>query len=207
MKRLVLAVLILLMAGPFSTAATIDAGDWMISQAAGQTVYVEVYTDVVETAQALNFNASLADGPGGSTALVFTALEFGVTDGIYGDYMWFGKNFNSDFSGPAATSASGGGFNIPPADVPIPGTPADPAGLVRVTLDASSAPLGKWNFLLSNSLGSTSLANPSAGAPQLQLVNGTITVTPEPTVCAQLLALLGMGGLGLFVHRRRQRAN
>lgn len=200
MKRVALAILTVLVAGPLSAAATIDAGTWEISQAAGRLVYVEVYTDISETARGLNFSASLANGPGDSTALLFTALEFGVSDGIYDDYMWFGANLNSNWTG-SATSASGGGSKVPPEDVVIPGTQAKPAGLVRVTLDASSAPLGTWDFLLTNASGDTVWTQGSGGKPEL--VSGTITVTPEPAVLVQLLALLGMGGIGLFFRRRK----
>ncbi len=37
------------------------------------------------------------------------------------------------------------------------------------------------------------------------ITNGSINIVPEPAVLAQWLALLGMGGIGLFFRRWKQR--
>lgn len=227
MKRALLAGLIVLLAAPLATAATIDAGTHVIAKAAGQTITVEVFTTALdpqpETMVSLNFFVSLVNGPDDS--LKFTALDFEVTDLAYGNYMFYdGSDFAAPFfSNPwsgSDTKALGGAGAFPPpmggAPYPIPGDEANPAGLALVTLDASSATLGgTWDFLLEIGGSMTNWVNgdrdPGPGVdpwgnsnPPI-LLAGSITVVPEPAVALQLLALVGMGGLGLFFTRRKNR--
>ncbi len=191
MKRVLFAGLIVLLSGHLSLAATIDAGNWNIYQAADQTVVVSVYGDGSETALALNFYASVVNGPGGSEALKFTELDFNDPG-----YMWNGSDYETPWSG-SDTNADGGAGNFPSptwqGPITIPGTQASPANLVEVTFDASSAPLGTWDFSLGEA---TSWSDGTTDDPTL--LAGTITVIPEPST----FLLGGIAALALFAFNR-----
>jgi len=209
MKKVLVVGLIVMLAAPAALASTITAGDHTILNKTGQTVTVTVYGDGSETAAALNFYTSVANGPGGSTALLITNLNFNpyppTTTGS--GFMWDGSNYETEWSGSATKAGGGAGNMLPPwpgalGPITIPGTSESPVGLVEVTFDASSAPFGTWDFDLTGD-GTTSWSGGTAGSPTL--LSGSVTVTPEPGILVQLLGLAGTGGLGFALRRRRKR--
>lgn len=208
MKRILFAGVIVLSSGSLAAASWITADNYTIMPAANQTITVQVYGDGPETAAGLNMRVSVANGPGGSTDLVFTGMSFKVSGYMFDLATATEGGFTT---GAGGTEANGSVANFAfPAAITIPGTETNRVGLVDIELDASSAPLGTWDFYLSNAtLGDTFWSGGTAGDPSFSNDNspaGTITVTPEPTVLLQLLGLAGMGGVGFWFRRRRKLA-
>ena len=195
MKSLLAAGLMLLCAVPAS-AAMINAGSPEISQSAGQnwTITIEGDVNPLENILSSDLYITIGDGVSGDTSTkpLFTGLSMDETG-----YLFAGVTDSPVLGNP--TSYVGASFGNPVAL-----NFGDTKNLALVTLDASSASRGTWQWSLvsqSQPPDQTVVNGTTAG---LILNHGTITVVPEPGGLAQLLVMAGTGGIGLWLRRRRK---
>ena len=215
MKRTLFAGLIVLLAGPLAAAATIEVesgNEVFINPAADQIVTLYVYGNGVETTRDFAIKNSLINGP--SSDLKFREappqVPFGPDTNDTYHFRTPGYLFASSgvpngwsFTTPSRTEARDSDtFGVATL---IPGTDsASRVGLVDIFIDASAAPLGTWDLTFTSLAYDISEWVEGTATTDFASLTFQVTVVPEPAVLLQLLALAGMGGLGvLFVRRKK----
>lgn len=181
------AVALSSMASAVAAAPIINVGNHILQpDLAGQTV--QIFVSGGDAVQGLNFNAQVADGGPGDAGGVIDGPNLTHADIITGTIF--------------ATNNSG---EVNPGSLPQiairttttnSGTVAAEGLLATLTVDTTGFLVGTWDLKLAGTLnGNTDFA----GVPAA-IVNGTITIVPEP----HALGLAGLATLGLM--RRRSRA-
>lgn len=144
---------------------------------------------------------SIGDGLGGAPEPQFTDVDFSNT--IWNafpvteqpQFMYSELDHGLKFTNPGDQVIANGDFVTVVIDTTGFFTGTFPLKLANTTFGEST------NFILTG--GGVIEPGPTTG---FTITNGSINIVPEPAVLAQLLALVGMGGLGLFFRRRKQRA-
>lgn len=164
-----------------------------------QQIAFSVTGDVSVTGMLIN--QSIGDGVGGAPEPQFTGVDFSGTIWNAFPFTTVPLRMTSELE-HSITFNTGGDKVI-----------AD-GNILTVIIDTTGFFTGTFPLKLENTTfgESTGFILPGGGvlrpglASGFTIANGSINIVPEPAVLAQLLTLVGMGGLGLFFRGRKQRA-
>jgi hypothetical protein len=144
---------------------------------------------------------SIGDGFGGAPEPQFTGVDFSGT-------IWNAFPFTTVPHFMDSELAHDLTFDTAGDQVVANGT------IVTVLIDTTGFFTGTFPLKLENTTFGESTSFILTGGGLLKpgppndftITNGSINIVPEPALPAQLLALVGLGGLGLFFRKRKQRA-
>jgi hypothetical protein len=200
MNKTTAASLMLLLCPLAATAAIIDAGNPVITQSNGQSWIITIEGDVNDSEQieSVDLYLTIGDGVSGDTSTkpLFTDLSMNETG-----YFFAGVDDTTFVNNP--TSYVGASVNNA-----IPLNFGETTNLALVTLDASSASQGTWQWSLIDPSTTPNRNTQVNGSDDLTtLIQGTITVVPEPAGLIQLLIMVAFGSTVLCWRRRRKCAS
>ncbi|HET6248230.1 MAG TPA: PEP-CTERM sorting domain-containing protein [Tepidisphaeraceae bacterium] len=175
--------------GVFATPI-VNVGAVTINQAANQSSVLTVTDTSGDSVEGLNFEVQITGTSSplpiiSSVDIVTNSVFAGHTNGQQGSGAITPQLYDAQ-----VTTSSG------VVTLPTTGT------IATIVFDASSAPVGTYNLLLTGTLNGNTHYSGTSGQVTTTIANGTLVVTPEPGAAGILLL-----GAGAFLGRRRRARN
>lgn len=192
-----LMVTLLTLASAAQADLTITVGDHnLLPNTAGQTVQIFVVSDTADSTQGLSFNAQLADGGTGAGGSIDGPI---MTGDATGPGTLFETNHNPVSDGSLPPGFVNLGFAVQSGTVPIP---VGSSLLATLTFDTTGFTTGTYPLILGGPDAINGDTQIAATTGLLSIVNGSITIVPEPS--SIVLGLFAVAGFGAVAIRRRR---
>ncbi len=207
-KAKVIGLLVFLISTSPAWSAMIDIGEQhLLPDTAGQTFQIFISSATAETAVLMILELQVGDGGpevGGTLGPAISYADI-LTDTIFGALPNDGdKGWSLDNPGLYPQLWQSTVITEDPIDPSQPGPEAELNGLIAtVTIDTTGFESGTWDFIASQTVveeWTEFYTQPMQPVP-LTVIDGTITIVPEPSTILLLLT----GALGLLAYRIRRR--